>query len=329
MLAVIYLIFNEGYTASAGDQLVRADLCAEAIRLGRLLVELMPDEAEALGLLALMLLIEARRAARTTADGDLVLLADQDRELWDRDLIAEGPGPRPALPAAQPARPVPDPGGNQRRPQRRVHRGGDRLAADPAAVRPAPGGRPEPGRSSQPRGRRGRGRGTARGTRPRRRALRSSTTTCSTPSAPTCSAASDAPPRRYWRMRRHSPAPRTRSNGPSCSVDVRSSLEREAGHPASDVNSLLVAAWDGYTARHLRDHSASLSPRLSRLTGGSRALAYGRCGSMRGYFSPTRFAALLGKTTVLSISRTISGQREIVKFVLASMMVHAAASSHL
>ncbi len=90
VLAVVYLIFNEGYTASSGDRLVREDLCAEAIRLGRLLVTLMPDEPEAMGLLALMLLIESRRAARTTAAGDLVLLADQDRARWDRDLIAEG-----------------------------------------------------------------------------------------------------------------------------------------------------------------------------------------------------------------------------------------------
>ena len=80
MLAVVYLIFNEGYTASSGERLVREDLCAEAIRLGRLLAELMPDEPEVMGLLALMLLIESRRAARTTPDGDLVLLADQDRE---------------------------------------------------------------------------------------------------------------------------------------------------------------------------------------------------------------------------------------------------------
>ncbi|MGH3663596.1 MAG: RNA polymerase sigma factor [Micromonosporaceae bacterium] len=90
VLAVVYLIFNEGHTASAGEQLTREDLCAEAIRLGRLLVELMPDEPEAAGLLALMLLTESRREARTLPDGDLVLLADQDRSLWDRDLIAEG-----------------------------------------------------------------------------------------------------------------------------------------------------------------------------------------------------------------------------------------------
>src|SRR5439155_3451829 len=84
VLAVVYLIFNEGYAASAGEQLVREDLCAEAIRLGRLLAELMPDEAEALGLLALMLLAQSRRPARTGPDGSLVLLADQDRGRWDR-----------------------------------------------------------------------------------------------------------------------------------------------------------------------------------------------------------------------------------------------------
>ena len=90
VLAVIYLIFNEGYTASSGDQLFRQDLCAEAVRLGRLLRDLLPEEPEILGLLALMLLTESRRGARTTGSGDLVLLADQDRRLWDRELIAEG-----------------------------------------------------------------------------------------------------------------------------------------------------------------------------------------------------------------------------------------------
>jgi len=90
VMAVIYLVFNEGYTASAGDRLIRDELCREAIRLGRLLVELVPDELEATGLLALMLLIESRRVARTTADGSLVLLADQDRSRWDRALIEEG-----------------------------------------------------------------------------------------------------------------------------------------------------------------------------------------------------------------------------------------------
>ncbi len=92
VLAVVYLIFNEGYTATSGTRLVRDDLCREAIRLGRVMVELMPDEPEVEGLLALMLLIESRRSARVTPGGDLVLLADQDRRLWDRELIAEGQG---------------------------------------------------------------------------------------------------------------------------------------------------------------------------------------------------------------------------------------------
>jgi RNA polymerase sigma-70 factor, ECF subfamily len=90
VLAVCYLIFSEGYAASAGERLIRQDLCAEAIRLGRVLAELMPDEPEVAGLLGLMLLIEARRDARTGPDGSLVRLADQDRTLWDSGLIAEG-----------------------------------------------------------------------------------------------------------------------------------------------------------------------------------------------------------------------------------------------
>jgi RNA polymerase sigma-70 factor, ECF subfamily len=90
VLAVVYLIFNEGYAASSGERLVRHELSAEAIRLSRLLAELMPDEPEVLGLLALMLLIESRRKARTTPGGDLVLLADQDRSAWDHALVAEG-----------------------------------------------------------------------------------------------------------------------------------------------------------------------------------------------------------------------------------------------
>jgi len=90
VLTVLYLVFNEGYAATGGTELVRADLCAESIRLARLLAELMPDEPEVAGLLALLLLTEARRPARTAPDGSLVLLPDQDRSLWDGDLIAEG-----------------------------------------------------------------------------------------------------------------------------------------------------------------------------------------------------------------------------------------------
>ena len=89
VLRVVYLVFNEGYAASSGSSVVRHDLAAEAIRLGRLLVELLP-EPEAMGLLALMLLHESRRAARMSADGDVVLLDEQDRSLWDRAQIAEG-----------------------------------------------------------------------------------------------------------------------------------------------------------------------------------------------------------------------------------------------
>jgi RNA polymerase sigma-70 factor (ECF subfamily) len=90
VLSAIYLIFTEGHTATSGQALTRTDLSAEAIRLGRTLAELMPDEPEAIGLLALMLLSESRRAARVTADGTMVRLTDQDRTRWDRTLISEG-----------------------------------------------------------------------------------------------------------------------------------------------------------------------------------------------------------------------------------------------
>ena len=90
VLGVLYLLFNEGYSATAGDDLVRGELCEEAIRLGKLVAVLMPDEAEVLGLLALMLLQDSRRGARTAPDGELVLLEAQDRSLWDPERIDEG-----------------------------------------------------------------------------------------------------------------------------------------------------------------------------------------------------------------------------------------------
>ena len=90
VLAVLYLVFNEGYSAATGEALIRRELCAEAIRLGRVLCELMPDEPEALGLLALMLLHDSRRPARMDADGELVTLEDQDRGLWNDEQIADG-----------------------------------------------------------------------------------------------------------------------------------------------------------------------------------------------------------------------------------------------
>ncbi|HEX7136573.1 MAG TPA: DUF6596 domain-containing protein, partial [Vicinamibacterales bacterium] len=90
VLAVVYLLFNEGHTASFGDRLIRDELCEEAIRLGRVLVELLPNDPEVTGLLALMLLVESRRAARLGPRGELVRLADQDRALWNRALIEEG-----------------------------------------------------------------------------------------------------------------------------------------------------------------------------------------------------------------------------------------------
>ena len=137
VLAVVYLIFNEGHVATSGDALIRDDLCSEAIRLARLLVELMPDEAEGQGLLALLLLTEARTPARAAADGSLVRLGDQDRTLWTRSYIDEGHADRSRLPAPEHARAVPDTGGHRRGAHRRLDRGRHRLVADRAALRPA------------------------------------------------------------------------------------------------------------------------------------------------------------------------------------------------
>ena len=157
VLAALYLIFNEGYLATSADTLVRRELCDEAIRLARLLVALMPDESEAIALLALMLLHHSRRDARLDAEGALVLLADQDRSLWRWDEIAEGA----ALAARARA------GGALRaagRDRRRARRGGDRLEPGGGALRTPGRARPEPGHRAEPRG------GGGHGRRPRARA---------------------------------------------------------------------------------------------------------------------------------------------------------------
>ena len=162
VLAVIYALFNEGYGASAGDELIRRDLCSEAIRLGRLLAELMPDEPEALGLLSLMLLQDSRRAARIETDGELVTLEDQDRSLWDQTAIAEActvldravrlrrPGPyqlQAAIAACHALAPTAAETDWRRSP----------------SCTTAERDRPDPGGVAQPRGRRGDGRGPAAG----------------------------------------------------------------------------------------------------------------------------------------------------------------------
>ena len=133
MLRVIYLVFNEGYSASSGASLTRHDLSGEAIRLGGLLLELLP-EPEAMGLLALMLLHESRRAARTSPSGDLILLDDQDRSLWNREQIAEGIA---LVERALPSRrfgPYTPPGGDRRGACRGAQRRRDRLGRDRRAV---------------------------------------------------------------------------------------------------------------------------------------------------------------------------------------------------
>ena len=159
-LAVVYLLYNEGYAASAGADLTRTDRSAEAIRLGRLVHRLLPDDPEATALLALMLLLDARRPARVTASGELVTLAEQDRSLWDHELVAEGTallhstigaGRGPGEYQVQAAiAAVHDRAATARR---------HRLAAGAGALRPAGAGGPEPVRHAGPRGRPGRGRG--------------------------------------------------------------------------------------------------------------------------------------------------------------------------
>ena len=132
VLRVLYLVFNEGYAASAGDTLVRRDLCADAIRLAKLVCVLMPDEPEAIGLLALLLLQDSRRDARLDAAGELVLLDDQDRTLWDADEIEEGLRLLDRALSHRSPGPVPAAGGDRRRP-----RAGLELADDRRHVRTA------------------------------------------------------------------------------------------------------------------------------------------------------------------------------------------------
>ena len=146
VLTVLYLIFNEGYLASDPEQdAVRGDLTAEAIRLTRLVRDLMPADGEVAGLLALMLLTEARRTARVSAGGELVALAEQDRGAWDRELIAEGHAlVRARLASGQRAGALPDPGRDQRRAHRRPRRPRHRLVAGRRALRPARGLDPSP-----------------------------------------------------------------------------------------------------------------------------------------------------------------------------------------
>ncbi|MFI0487418.1 RNA polymerase sigma factor [Actinomadura sp. 9N215] len=158
VLGVLYLLFNEGYGATGGDALQRRALCGEAIGLARLLTALMPAEAEARGLLALMLLHDARAAGRVDADGVLVTLERQDRARWDRAGIAEGvalPGGRPrARPAPAAARPLPGAGRHRRLPRHRPHRRRHRLGPDRRPVRAARAARAVGGRAAEPGGRR-------------------------------------------------------------------------------------------------------------------------------------------------------------------------------
>ena len=160
VLAVLYLLFNEGYSASSGADLVRRGLTAEAIRLARTLCELMPDEAEAHGLLALMLLHDARSGARVDEAGDLVVLDGKDRTKWDADAIAAGRSSLPPGRAPRTPRTVPGPGRHRRLP--RAGRG-HRLVGGGAPLRPALRDDAVVGRRPQPRRRRLLERGPRRG----------------------------------------------------------------------------------------------------------------------------------------------------------------------
>ena len=179
VLHVLYLIFTEGYARTAGPGLLRADLTAEAIRLTRLVRRLVPEDPEVTGLLALMLLTDARAPARIGPHGELVPMAEQDRSRWRADQIAEGveliTG---ALPRGV-GRAVPAPGGHRGRARRGAQRGGHRLAADHRPVRGAPRDVRQPGGGAQPRG------GGGDEPAARRPGWRCSPTSPTTPDSPT------------------------------------------------------------------------------------------------------------------------------------------------
>ena len=238
VLAVIYLVFNEGYTASAGDSLARAELCAEAIRLARLLVTLMPDEPEVRGLLALLLLTESRRAARTTPAGDLVPLAEQDRGRWDRELIAEGQAiVRECLRRNQPgsyqvqaaiAAVHSDAATAAQTDWTQVLALYDQLLA--AVAHPRGG--------AEPRGRAGRG-ATAPPPRSRRSTrLTWTATTCTTRPGPTCCAASAV-----------APTPRRPTTGPSHWPGTRRSAPSSPPAATASLSADPVSAVSGHLRR--------------------------------------------------------------------------------
>ena len=221
VLAVVYLIFNEGYAAAGGDRLVRGELCTEAIRLGRLLAKLMPDEPEVHGLLALMLLHDARRGARVDEARRYVALGDQDRSRWDRGRIREG---RRTLERALALR---RPGPYQLQAAiaalhgEATERGGDRLGADRRALRrprralPLLGGRGQPGRRGGAR-RRSAG-GPRRSSRRCSTTRRSPATSHSTPPTPTWRGGPATARRRRAPTRGRSSSAATRSSAPSSS----------------------------------------------------------------------------------------------------------------
>ena len=154
VLRVVYLVFNEGYSASSGGSLTRHDLSGEAIRLGRLLIELLP-EPEAVGLLALMLLQDSRRAARTSPTGDLILLEEQDRSLWNQGQIAEGVSACGAGAVVAPDRPVYHPSGDRGRACPGAKRFRHGLGSDRRTLRHADAGRSIACGRAQSRGRGG------------------------------------------------------------------------------------------------------------------------------------------------------------------------------